>query len=169
MLAAMDALGNASSVHAEGRRARSLIEQSRRTIALHLGVDADRVVFTSGGTEANHLALLGFPGPRVIAAIEHSSVLDVDPEAARVLARRDGIVELDHVVERGVVDRIAFPDGREMRTVAPTPKLSRTPGRITRPYPEFVGQQTREVLTALGLSAEEIDRMQKEGVIGVAE
>jgi crotonobetainyl-CoA:carnitine CoA-transferase CaiB-like acyl-CoA transferase len=81
----------------------------------------------------------------------------------------DQVVELDHVVERGVVDRIAFPDGREMRTVAPTPKLSRTPGRITRPYPEFVGQQTREVLTALGLSAEEIDRLREEEVIGVAE
>ena len=81
----------------------------------------------------------------------------------------DQVVELDHVKERGVVDRIAFPDGREMRTVAPTPKLSATPGRITRPYPEFIGQHTREVLQGLGLGEDEIARLKREGAIGVAE
>jgi len=52
MLAALDAGGNASSVHAEGREARRLVEQARADVAALVGGQADRVVFTSGATEA---------------------------------------------------------------------------------------------------------------------
>ncbi|PPD41352.1 MAG: cysteine desulfurase [Methylocystis sp.] len=57
MLAAMEAPGNASSVHGEGRAAKALLEQARATIALGLGTAARNLIFTSGATESANLAL----------------------------------------------------------------------------------------------------------------
>lgn len=57
MIAAMDVAGNPSSVHASGRAARKIVDHARRTIADLVGGDSERIVFTSGGTEANNLAL----------------------------------------------------------------------------------------------------------------
>lgn len=83
MAAAFDVAGNPSSVHSEGRAARRLIEDARSAVATALGADQRNVVFTSGGTEANALALT--PGLRrgraepvqrlIVSAIEHPSVL----------------------------------------------------------------------------------------------
>jgi cysteine desulfurase len=83
MAAAWDLSGNPSSVHAEGRRARGLVEQARTSISGAVGALPRNVVFTSGGTEANALALTpglrrgsGFPVKRLlVSAIEHASVL----------------------------------------------------------------------------------------------
>jgi len=80
MLAALEEFGNPSSVHREGQRARALVESSRDQVAAFLGCDPADVVFTSGGTEANDLALhlLAAAAPqRAFAAsrIEHASVL----------------------------------------------------------------------------------------------
>jgi cysteine desulfurase len=83
MAAAWDLSGNPSSVHAEGRQARGLVEQARATIAGAVGALPRNIVFTSGGTEANALALTpglrrgsGFPVKRLlVSAIEHVSVL----------------------------------------------------------------------------------------------
>src|ERR1700744_3047208 len=83
MAAAWDLPGNPSSVHAEGRHARRLVEDARAAIARATGALSRNVVFTSGGTEANALALTpGLrrgAGPRcerlVVSAIEHASVL----------------------------------------------------------------------------------------------
>ncbi len=57
MLAALDKLGNPSSIHAEGRTARGLLETSRGKIAAGVGTAARNLVFTSGATEAANLAL----------------------------------------------------------------------------------------------------------------
>ena len=83
VLAACELLGNPSSVHAEGRAARTLIERAREDVATLVGADARCVVFTSGATEANTLALTphievgrdhrGFDR-LLISAIEHPSV-----------------------------------------------------------------------------------------------
>jgi cysteine desulfurase len=84
MIAALDCIGNASSVHGEGRAARALIEAARRDVAALAGVPAGVVVFTSGGTEAANLALT--PSLRIgkdrrdfdlllVSAGEHSCVL----------------------------------------------------------------------------------------------
>jgi cysteine desulfurase len=81
--AAWDLVGNPSSVHAEGRHARRLVEDARSVIASAVGAPARNVIFTSGGTEANALALApglrgaaGAPAKRlVVSAIEHASVL----------------------------------------------------------------------------------------------
>src|SRR6202041_1061862 len=68
--------GNPSSVHRRGRAARQLVERCRAAVATRVGGSPDGVIFTSGGTEANHLALLGNGRRRVlVSAVEHSSVL----------------------------------------------------------------------------------------------
>ena len=73
MLAALDAGGNASAVHALGRRAKARLEDAREVVAAACGVASERVIFTAGGTEADALAL---HGRRVAAAaIEHPAVL----------------------------------------------------------------------------------------------
>eukprot|EP00439_Symbiodinium_sp_Y106_P089187 s1_g1723.t1 len=78
--AAMDGIGNASSVHKEGRDARALVENARQEIATLVGVAADCVTFTSGGTEANHLAFrqASERGATSIfySAVEHPSVAE---------------------------------------------------------------------------------------------
>jgi cysteine desulfurase len=83
MAAAWDLPGNPSSVHAEGRKARRLVEEARANVAGAVGAIPQNVIFTSGGTEANALALT--PGLRrasgpavqrlLVSAIEHASVL----------------------------------------------------------------------------------------------
>ncbi len=72
MAAAMDVAGNPSSVHAEGRAAKSLIEKARAQVAAALGAEGADIVFTSGATEAAGLAMAG----RALhgAAIEHDAV-----------------------------------------------------------------------------------------------
>jgi cysteine desulfurase len=82
MLAALDVVGNPSAVHAEGRAARRLIEAARESVAALVGAEPRNVVFTSGGTEANVLALAPVSAagaaPRdrlLVSAIEHPSVL----------------------------------------------------------------------------------------------
>ena len=57
MLEALDALGNPSSIHAEGRKARAIVEEARRAVAALAGAEPRAVVFVSGGTEAANLAL----------------------------------------------------------------------------------------------------------------
>src|SRR5229473_1603912 len=57
MIAALDLVGNPSSVHHEGRAARRLIEEARERVAALVGAEPRNVVFTSGGTEANMMAL----------------------------------------------------------------------------------------------------------------
>ena len=84
VLAALEAPGNASSVHGEGRGARRLIEDARRQVAALAGAEAKEVTFVSGATEANALALQPHietgaeraPRDRLfVSAVEHPSVL----------------------------------------------------------------------------------------------
>jgi cysteine desulfurase len=76
-LAALEVIGNPSSVHGEGRAARRLVEQAREQVASLVGAEPRNVVFTSGGTEANMLALVPTAARErlLISAIEHPSVL----------------------------------------------------------------------------------------------
>lgn len=85
-----DVWANPSSVHAEGRRARVLVERARQRVAALIGADAEEIVFTSGATEADNLAVLGVAralrerGDHVVtSAVEHRAVLD----ACRALER----------------------------------------------------------------------------------
>jgi cysteine desulfurase len=99
MLEALDAGGNASSVHGEGRAARNLIESAREELARSLGVPPRSVVFTSGGTEANALALRGSGAERlIVSAVEHASVRAAAEQSGRAVDQltvdSDGIVDL---------------------------------------------------------------------------
>ena len=109
MAAAWEVAGNPSSVHAEGRQARRLMEDARAAIAAAVGARPQDAVFTSGGTEANALALTpglrrGAGGPvrrLLVSAIEHTSVLaggrfQADAVAA-IQATGAGMVDLDHL------------------------------------------------------------------------
>jgi cysteine desulfurase len=109
MAAAWELAGNPSSVHAEGRQARRLVEDFRASIAVAVGALPRNVVFASGGTEANALALT--PGLRrgsaapierlLVSAIEHASVLSGGrfPAAAigAIGVTRSGLVDLDRL------------------------------------------------------------------------
>ena len=109
MAAAWDHLGNPSSVHAEGRQARRLVEDARAAVSGAVGALPRNVVFTSGGTEANALALTpglrraaGLPVERlVVSAIEHASVLAGGrfPAAATgtLGVTRSGLVDLSRL------------------------------------------------------------------------
>jgi cysteine desulfurase len=111
MAAVFDLPGNPSSVHAEGRRARKLVEDARAAIAVAVGASPRNVVFTSGGTEANALALTpGLHGATtrpverlVMSAIEHASVLAGGRFRAGAISKvrvsRSGVVDLDHLRE----------------------------------------------------------------------
>jgi cysteine desulfurase len=109
MAAALDLTGNPSSVHAEGRQARRLVEEARAAVANAVRALPRNVVFTSGGTEANALALQ--PGLRhskglgterlVVSAIEYGSVLAggrFSPDViSAVGVARSGVLDLDQL------------------------------------------------------------------------
>jgi cysteine desulfurase len=109
MTAALDLCGNPSSVHAEGRAARKLVEDVRATIAHAIGAQSRNVVFTSGGTEANALTLRsglkrGSSPPverLVVSAIEHASVLaggQFPAEAIETVGvTRSGLLDLERL------------------------------------------------------------------------
>jgi cysteine desulfurase len=87
--------GNPSSVHGPGRAARARVEAARATIAALMGAPGAGVVFTSGGTEANNLALRGSGRRRVlVSAVEHASVREAVPEAEVIPVDGDGVVDL---------------------------------------------------------------------------
>src|SRR5215216_5584999 len=85
MTAQLGSVGNANSLHASGRAARRVVEESRETVARALGCRPGEVVFTSGGTEADNLAVKGLFWSRrgsdpartriLSSAVEHHAVL----------------------------------------------------------------------------------------------
>ena len=75
MLAALDVVGNPSSPHAEGRRARAIVEDAREQVAQLVGAKPAEVVFTSGGTEGNNAVLAAGWDAILVAGVEHDSVL----------------------------------------------------------------------------------------------
>jgi cysteine desulfurase len=117
MVRALDQAGNASSVHAEGRAARHLIESARAEVAALVGAEPAHVTFTSGATEANMLALNPFLGRTgrcdrlFVSAVEHPSVLSggrFAPEEVEILpVDADGVVDL-HAL-RSAIARSARP------------------------------------------------------------
>ncbi|HEY2298388.1 MAG TPA: cysteine desulfurase family protein [Jatrophihabitans sp.] len=121
--AALGELGNPSSLHDAGRRARRRIEESREQLAAAVGARPSEVIFTAGGTEADNLAVKGLYWARrrgdarstrvIVSAVEHHAVLD----SAEWLAAEQGAELVVLPVDRyGLVD----PDTlREVLAVAP--------------------------------------------------
>jgi cysteine desulfurase len=111
--AVTETFGNASSVHGFGQQARAAIDRARREVASLIGARQNEIVFTSGGTEANNLAIRGLceaasaHGRHVItSAIEHPSVAGVcaqlekqEWEVTRLPVYANGLVRIDDVAE----------------------------------------------------------------------
>ena len=105
MTQAMSSTGNASSLHTSGRAARRRVEEARETIAQALGARPSEVVFTSGGTESDNLAIAGLYRARVaadarrnrilVAGVEHHAVLDVVEHLEQTEGARIGWLEVD--------------------------------------------------------------------------
>jgi cysteine desulfurase len=114
VLAALEVAGNASSVHAEGRRARALIEDAREQVAALVKARPAEVVFTSGATEANNWVMAEGWDTVFVSGIEHDSVLaPTRASKARVItlpAHTDGTVELGTLAQ--VVLEAAHDCGR---------------------------------------------------------
>ncbi len=99
--------GNASSIHHHGQETRAAVERARESVAALLGCRASEIVFTSGGTEGDNLAIFGLarPGDHIISStIEHHAVLNsckhlesVGCEVTRVPADGRGLVDPDDV------------------------------------------------------------------------
>jgi cysteine desulfurase len=115
---ALDLFGNPSSVHGEGRRARRAVEEARDDVARLLGARPEDIVFTSGGTEANALAIFSAAseGRRiVVTAVEHPSVR----AAVERLAASSGFTVVDVAPEPdGTLDR-----DRMLEAVGPGTRL----------------------------------------------
>jgi cysteine desulfurase len=97
--------GNPSSVHRAGRAARRMVEAARAEVAALVGTSANEVVFVSGGSEANHLALKGSGRHRIlVSAVEHDSVLAAVPDAERLPVTASGVLDLAVLAERLAAD-----------------------------------------------------------------
>jgi cysteine desulfurase len=108
--AARQAFGNPSSLHWAGRAARRTLDDARDALAAHMGCESGSVVFTSGGTESNNLAISGYcatrqPGHIITTAIEHPSVLqpiarleDAGWQVTRLYPAHDGTISADDVL-----------------------------------------------------------------------
>ena len=99
----LEEFGNASSIHRHGQHARAAVERARESVARLLGCRAAEVVFTSGGTEADNLAIFGLARPRdhvITSQIEHHAVLN----ACKRLEQRGFEVTYLHVNGQGLID-----------------------------------------------------------------
>ena len=140
VVAALGVTGNASSVHAEGRAARRLVEEAREQVAHLVGAEAKNVTFTSGATEANMLALtpalevVGRKEPRdrlFVSAIEHPSVLSGGRFAA-------GEVEEMPVTSDGVLDLGALELGmKKAQRPLVSVMLANNETGVIQPIPEI--------------------------------
>ena len=128
MLAAFDVVGNPSSVHAEGRAARRIVEQAREQVANLVGAKPSEVVFTSGGTEANMLALTPAievgqdKRPRdclLLSAVEHPSVRTggrfAQDSVEEIPVTGNGLLDLAHLQRR--LDELKASGGRPLVSV----------------------------------------------------
>ena len=109
--AALGSFGNPSSMHGPGRQARAAVEEAREAVAALINAPAQRVIFTSGGTEANALALRGLAAAGECSAVltsaaEHPSILAHVAEHDRIAVDKNGIIDLD-ALERALKQRAA--------------------------------------------------------------
>jgi cysteine desulfurase len=191
MTAELTRVGNPSSLHASGRRARRVVEESREVIAEAIGARPSEVVFTGGGTEADNLALKGIFWARhsadpartrvLVSAVEHHAVLD----SAQWLAEREGArVELLPVDELGRVlpetlraaierepDSVAVVSvmwvNNEVGTVQPIADLAAIAGEHGVPFHTDAVQATAQLPITFAADAMTITGHKIGGPVGV--
>src|SRR5918996_438950 len=138
--AVVETFGNASSVHGFGQQARAAVDRARREVASLIGAKQNEIVFTSGGTEANNLAIRGLceaattHGRHIItSAIEHPSVAGVCVElekrgweVTRLPVYQTGIVRIEDLIEAlrpGTVLITIMLANNEIGTIQPVSQI----------------------------------------------
>ena len=89
----IDMYGNPSSVHTKGRKLKNLLEISRQRIGLLMNCDPKNIIFTSGATEANNLALNGYK-KKIVSSIEHESIKK-QKHTLSIAVKKEGYIDLD--------------------------------------------------------------------------
>lgn len=102
--------GNPSSVHSIGRKSRALLENARNRVAKNLNVSSKDIIFTSGATESNNLAIRGIANVKgkekeiICSSIEHSSIMNLMKDLEKegyivkyIKVNREGIIDLEHL------------------------------------------------------------------------
>jgi cysteine desulfurase len=128
--------GNASSIHHHGQETRAAVERARESVAALLGCRPAEVVFTSGGTEADNLAIFGLvrPGDHVITStIEHHAVLN----SCKHLAEKGIDVTYLPVDGRGLVDPDDLRRALRSNTKLVTIMLANNETGVIQPVEEF--------------------------------
>ena len=90
-------VGNPSSTHASGRKARTRMEEAREKIAHYCGKKSAHVLFTSGATESNNIVLQSYKGPVCVGDTEHDSVRMVRSDAVALPVHQDGTLDLNYL------------------------------------------------------------------------
>lgn len=167
-----DNYGNPSSLHLLGRTSKEAIERSRRTVAACIGADASEIIFTSGGTEADNLAITGLARKYkhkgrhiIVSAIEHKAVLDpckrLEQEGFSVTyirANRNGLVSLDELRESLSPDTILVSimyANNEIGTIQPIKQIAKILKKRTDCSPIF-HTDACQAAGALSLDAQEL-------------
>jgi cysteine desulfurase len=144
---ALEIFGNPSSIHADGREARALVDGARSRIAQLLHCNHRQIIFTSGGTESNNLAILGAArglsgkGRHVITtAIEHSAVLNSCHQLERegfnvtyVTPGSDGVIEAGKIQDAIRTDTILISvmmANNEIGTIQPIREIAEAAHRF---------------------------------------
>jgi len=142
-----ETFGNASSVHTFGQKARSAVDRARREVAALIGARQNEIVFVSGGTEANNLAIRGlceaaaqYGRHLVTSAIEHPSVRGVCDrlekegwEVTRLPVYDNGIVKIDDVSQALRADTVLVTvmlANNEIGTIQPVKEIGRLIGEL---------------------------------------
>jgi len=136
------AFGNPSSLHVYGRKVKQAVEEAREKVAWAIGALPEEIVFTSGGTEANNLALKGIVNSRekrrrnkvLVSAVEHPSVL----ETAKALKKEGFEVHLLPVTPQGVVDLEKMEMLVDERTLMVSVMLANNETGVLQPIKEIV-------------------------------
>lgn len=133
---AFDLAGNASSVHAEGREARALVESARDSVAALLGAKSSEVVFTCGATEANNWVLSAGWETVFVAGIEHESVLA--PASTGRSELIDVPVGSDGVAAVGLLADASTPPGETGSKVLVSLQMANNETGVLQPVAEMV-------------------------------
>jgi cysteine desulfurase len=136
----MEAFGNASSIHQPGQQARAAVERARESVSGLLGCRPAEVVFTSGGTESDNLALFGvmegalLPGEHlIVSSVEHAAVL----HAAQALAKRGVEVTFLPSTTQGVVEVSALEAALRSNTRLVSVMLANNETGVIQPIREL--------------------------------
>jgi cysteine desulfurase len=152
--------GNASSIHQEGQRARSAVEQARASVAGLMGCRPSEVVFTSGGTESDNLAVFGSAtaGDHVIcSSVEHHAVL----HAVERLGERGVEVEFLSVNGQGVVSAEDVRGALRPNTRLVSVMMANNETGVLQPV-EAIGRVAREAGVRF-----HVDAVQAAGKVGI--